>query len=161
MSHVTECCNVFSTDVTPTCAALQSLTESAQYLRCNRNDQCDAVHCNVTYSLFQSHVSMINFTIMPCNLPPSVWVSGSNESGGIVLDLVTNHSQNIPVIDKVSLTISVVQLTNAIGFEVSVYADWVQVCTCECISEPWCHYKWKSEVSTPWQCLSSWLWNGI
>ena len=66
---------------------------------------------------------MINFTIMPCNLPPSVWVSGSNESGGIVLDLVTNHSQNIPVIDEVSLTISVVQLTNAIGFEVSVYAD--------------------------------------
>ena len=25
----------------------------------------------------------------------------------------------------------------------------------------WFHYKWRSEVSTPWQCRSSWLWNGI
>ena len=66
---------------------------------------------------------MISITIMPCNLPPTVRVSGSNESGGIVLDLVVSHSQNIPVIDEVSMAISVVQLTNAIGFEVSVYAE--------------------------------------
>ena len=65
---------------------------------------------------------MIKFTIMPCNLPPTVRVSGSNESDGIVFDLVINQSQNIPLINEVSLTISVIQLTNAIGFEVSAYA---------------------------------------
>ena len=121
--HVAECCTVSSTATTPTCAALQSLTESTQYLHCNRNDQCDAVQCNVTYSFFQSYVSMISITIMPCNLPPTVRVSGSNESGGIVFDLVTSRSQNIPLIEEVSLAISVVHLTNAIGFEVSVYAE--------------------------------------
>ena len=65
---------------------------------------------------------MISITIMPCNLPPTVRVSGSNESDGIVFDLVINQSQNIPLINEVSLAISVIQLTNAIGFEVSAYA---------------------------------------
>lgn len=127
MSHTAECFTIFSTANTSICASLQSLTESAQYLRCNRNDQCDAVHCNVTFVLIRSHVSMINITILHCNLPPAVRMSGSNESGSIVLDFVLNQSQNISLIDGVTLAISVIQLTNAIGFEVSVYTECMYV----------------------------------
>ena len=112
------CCFVFSTDVTPTCAALQSLTENVQYLNCSSNDQCDTVHCIVTFPLLQSLFSMVNFTLLPCNLPPTVRLSASNESGSVVLDLVLNQTQNVPLIDGVILNASVFQLTKAIGFEV-------------------------------------------
>lgn len=109
---------LFSTDVTPTCAAMQSLTENARYLNCSSNDQCDTVHCIVTFSLLQSLLSMVNFTLLPCNLPPTVRLSASNESGSVVLDLVLNETQNVPLINGVILNASVFQLTKAIGFEV-------------------------------------------
>ena len=76
------------------------------------------VYCIVTFSLLQSHLSMVNFTILPCNMPPTVRISASNESGTIVLDLVLNQSQNVPLINGVTLNASVFQLTKAIGFEV-------------------------------------------
>ena len=117
---ITECCNFFSTAATPTCAALQRAAESAQLLTCNRNDQCDTVHCNVTNPTVRSYVSVVTVTIMPCNLPPTVRIFGNNTSGGVVLDSVLSQSYDIiPLQRGVTLNISVSQLDNAIGFEVS------------------------------------------
>ena len=116
---ITECCNFFPTAATPTCAALQRAAESAQLLTCNRNDQCDTVHCNVTNPYVHFYLSVVNFTIMPCNLPPTVRISGNNTSGGVVLDRVLSQSHIFPLQVGVTLNISVSQLDNAIGFEVS------------------------------------------
>ena len=117
--YITECCNISPTAVTPTCKALERLSEGAQFLSCNRNDQCDAVHCNVTFGRIQDRLSMVNFTILPCNLPPTVWLSGIDNSGSVILDRVLSQLQIIPLVDGITLNISVLQLTNAIGFEVS------------------------------------------
>ena len=56
-------------------------------------------------------------------MPPSVWILGTDSSGNIVLNHVFNRSKNIPVIEGVTLNGSVFQLSDAIGFEVSVYAE--------------------------------------
>ena len=59
---------------------------------------------------------------MPCNLPPAVRMSGNNTSGGVVLDSVLSQLHNtFPLQRGVTLNISVFQLDNAIGFEVSIY----------------------------------------
>jgi len=63
---------------------------------------------------------VVTVTIMPCNLPPTVRISGNNTSGGVVLDSVLSQSYDIiPLQRGVTLNISVSQLDNAIGFEVS------------------------------------------
>ena len=116
---ITECCNISPTAATPTCRALQRLSESAQFLSCNRNDECNAIHCNVTFGQIQAQLNMVNFTLLPCNLPPTVRLSGIDNSGSVILDRVLSESQNIPLVNVITLNISVLQLTNAIGLEVS------------------------------------------
>ena len=112
----------FPTAVTPACAAVQRLSESVPLLRCNINEQCDTAHCNVTNPYVQIYISMVMFTIMPCNLPPAVRISGKDLSGEVLLDRVLSQLQNtFPLQRGVTVSISVSQLDNAIGIEVSIY----------------------------------------
>ena len=89
----------------PTCQALEALQASAQSLSCNRNDQCDTVHCRITDSTFQLFVSAANLTLLPCNQPPGVRLSINNPSGGVVVDRVITKSENISLPQELTLTL--------------------------------------------------------
>ena len=129
------CCCFFSTDVTPTCAVLQSLTENVQYLNCSSNDQCDTVYCTVTDSTVRAFVSAANLTLLPCNQPPAVRLTTYNPSGGVVLDRVISQSETLSLQQGTTLSVTLNQLTNAIGFGVSGHANnilllvWLLSCT--------------------------------
>ena len=116
---------IFSTVATTTCTALQRLVRSALFLNCSINVQCDTAYCSVTSPVVQSFVSMVNITILPCNQPPTVWILGTDPSGSVVLNHVFNRSENISLTEGVTINGSVLQLTGAIGFEVSVYAEYM------------------------------------
>ena len=105
--------------------------QSTLFLVCNINDQCGTVRCNVTSPVIQSLLSMVTITVLPCNQPPTVWVLGTDPSGrpSVVLNHVLNRSQIIPLAEGVTLNASVLQLTGAIGFEVSVYAEYMYLMT--------------------------------
>lgn len=122
LSHTPKLYFLF-TVATTACTGLQRLAQRTLFLLCNINDQCDTVHCNVTSDLVYRFVSTIGIRILSCNMPPSVWILGTDSSGSIVLNHVFNRSKNIPVIEGVTLNGSVFQLSDAIGFEVSVYAE--------------------------------------
>ena len=112
-----------SDPTSPTCQALETLQSSAQSLICNRNDQCDTVHCRVTDTTVQVFISAANLTLLPCNQPPAVRLSINNPSGGVVVDRVISQSENIFLPPQITLNVTLDQLTNAIGFEVSQHAD--------------------------------------
>ena len=69
---------------------------------------------------------MVNITIMPCNLPPTIRASGNNPSGGVVLDSVLSQSYDFILLQRgITINISASQLENAIGFEVSHFTRYI------------------------------------
>ena len=106
-----------------TCRALDTLRDNAQSLSCNRNDQCDTVYCTVTDSTVQAFVSAANLTLLPCNQPPAVRLTAYNPSGGVVLDRVISQSETLSLPQGATLSVTLNQLTNAIGFGVSGHAN--------------------------------------
>ena len=64
-----------------------------------------------------------------------MWLTGSDLSGSLVLNYVLSQSQNISLIKGfVTLNVSVLQLINAIGFEVSVlYNECMYLSDCTAI----------------------------
>ena len=118
-----------------TCRALDTLRDNAQSLSCNRNDQCDTVYCTVTDYTVQAFVSAANLTLLPCNQPPAVRLTAYNPSGGVVLDRVISQSETLSLPQGATLSVTLNQLTNAIGFGVSGHANdilllvWLLSCT--------------------------------
>lgn len=106
-----------------TCRALDTLRDNAQSLSCNRNDQCDTVYCTVTDSTVRAFVSAANLTLLPCNQPPAVRLTVYNPSGGVVLDRVISQSETLSLPQGTTLSVTLNQLTNAIGFGVSGHAN--------------------------------------
>ena len=68
---------------------------------------------------------MVNITVLPCNQPPTVWILGTDQSGSVVLNHVFKRPENISLTEGVTINASVLQLAGAIGFEVSVYAEYM------------------------------------
>ena len=155
-TSIAECCKLFFPQLPH--LRVQPYKERQKVhklLTCNRNDQCDTVHCNVTNPYVQFYLSVVNFTIMPCNLPPTVRISGNNTSGGVVLDRVLSQSHIFPLQVGVTLNISVSQLDNAIGFEVSNFTRYSD-CTA---MDMWVHCKYRLAFIAKF--LSSWLQTGL
>jgi len=104
-----------------TCQALDALGESAQSLSCTRNNQCDTLQCRVTDPTVQILISTVTLILLPCNQPPAVRLSGASPSGSVVLDRTITQSQTIPLQQGITLSVTLDQLPNAIGFQVNLW----------------------------------------
>ena len=116
-----------STTSSPTlaqrCQALDNLADNAQSLSCTKNRQCDVVRCNVTSPTVQTFISNGTLTLLPCNHPPAVRLSVASPSGNVVFNRVITQSQIVPLRQEITLGITLDQLPNAIGFQVSIIYD--------------------------------------
>ena len=86
---------------------------------CTRNDQCDTLDCTVTLAPFDG--TSVTLTILPCRDPPGVHVVVKDRDlGEEILNRIGDHTvTSIDLGSGVTLDVSLKQLPNAIGVEVS------------------------------------------
>ena len=95
---------------TTTCNALNTIPAAGQ--GCSVTSSCDEVDCTfLGYST--------GFIVLPCNSPPAVGIIVNGTRNNTLFYQVISQSQQIPLFGVVTLDVTVMQLTNALGLKVS------------------------------------------
>ena len=110
-----------TTQLSPTCVAVDNLIANANLLSCSRTDTCSIINCssNLPPPL---PVFLVDLLLLPCQDPPAVHVIITDGRGTTIFNQVLDESERgINIGSGATLDIIVEQLDGAIGLEVKMY----------------------------------------